>query len=44
LFFSPPPGRGGAPGPPPLDRLTGRGPAPTPEEFRNPKAEAGGGV
>ena len=27
-----------------IARLTGRGPAPTPEEFRNPKAEAGGGV
>lgn len=25
-----------------LDRLTGRGPAPTPEEFRSPKAKTGG--
>src|ERR1019366_7527038 len=24
-----------------IDRLTGRGPAPTPEEFRNPRAKAG---
>jgi cytochrome c oxidase assembly factor CtaG len=27
-----------------LDRITGRGPAPTPEEFRNPKREAAGPV
>jgi len=27
-----------------IDRLTGRGPAPTPEEFRNPKAKAGDAV
>ncbi len=27
-----------------IDRLTGRGPAPTPEEFRNPRAKAGGAV
>jgi putative membrane protein len=25
-----------------IDRMTGRGPAPTPEEFRNPQAKAGG--
>ena len=27
-----------------IDRLTGRGVVPTAEEFRNPKAEAGGAV
>jgi cytochrome c oxidase assembly factor CtaG len=27
-----------------VDRLTGRGPVPTPEEFRGPKAEAGGAL